>query len=76
MAKELLAQVRAWRQSNGWSLLQDFVELLSMPNVASDGVNIRRNAEAIRSQLEERGVPPEHIHTESFGPQGTPRAEV
>ena len=55
-SEELLAQVRAWRQSNGWSLLQDFVELLSMPNVASDGVNIRRNAEAIRSQLEERGV--------------------
>ena len=55
-SEDLLAQVRTWRQSNGWSLLQDFVELLSMPNVASDGVNIRRNAEAIRSQLEERGV--------------------
>jgi len=55
-AEETLAQVRAWRHSNGWSLLRDFVELLSLPNVASDTVNIRRNAEAIRQQLEERGV--------------------
>jgi len=55
-AEETLAKVRAWRHSNGWSLLQDFVELLALPNVASDTVNIRRNAEAIRQQLEERGV--------------------
>jgi acetylornithine deacetylase/succinyl-diaminopimelate desuccinylase-like protein len=55
-AEETLAQVRSWRHANGWSLLQDFVELLSLPNVASDSVNIRRNAEAIRLELEERGV--------------------
>ena len=55
-AAETLEQVRAWREANGWRLLEDFVELLSLPNVASDTVNIRRNAEAIRRQLEARGV--------------------
>lgn len=55
-ADETLEEVRAWRRTHGWRLLQDFVELLSLPNVASDAINIRRNAEAIRQQLEERGV--------------------
>jgi len=55
-ANQVLSQVQEWRQAHGWSLLQDFVELLSIPNVATDSVNIQRNAEAIRRQLEERGV--------------------
>ena len=55
-AEESLTQVREWRAANGSRLLQDFVQLLSIPNVASDTVNIQRNAEAIRSELIERGV--------------------
>jgi acetylornithine deacetylase/succinyl-diaminopimelate desuccinylase-like protein len=55
-AEETLTQVRAWREANGSSLLQDFAELLSIPNVSSDTVNIQRNAEAIRLQLAKRGV--------------------
>lgn len=54
--EETLMQVRAWREANGSSLLRDFVQLLSIPNVASDIVNIQRNAEAIRRELAERGV--------------------
>ena len=51
-----LAQVRDWRQTQGWKVLEDFVELLAIPNVATDTPNIRRNADLIRQELEERGV--------------------
>ena len=36
------------------AILSDFVELLSIPNLASDGANIERNAEAIRARCEKR----------------------
>jgi acetylornithine deacetylase/succinyl-diaminopimelate desuccinylase-like protein len=37
-------------------LLREFVELLSIPNIASDKANIRRNAEAIQKMFGRRGV--------------------
>jgi acetylornithine deacetylase/succinyl-diaminopimelate desuccinylase-like protein len=37
-------------------ILREFAELLALPNVASDTVNIRRNAEHIRDRLERRGL--------------------
>ncbi len=48
-------------------ILAEFRDLLSMPNLASDGVNIRRNAEAIARMLERRGV-----RTELLEHRGTP----
>lgn len=48
--------VTAYRQAHEARILRDFAALLAIPNVASDAVNIRRNAEAIRAQLERRGV--------------------
>ena len=54
--EDTLAQVRDWRQAHGWKVLEDFVDLLAIPNVATDTPNIRRNADLIRQELEERGV--------------------
>ena len=47
---------RAWRQAHEREILTEFIELLSIPNLASDRVDIRRNAAAISALLERRGV--------------------
>jgi acetylornithine deacetylase/succinyl-diaminopimelate desuccinylase-like protein len=52
---ETAEQVRAWRQANEQQIVDGFAELLSLPNVASDSVNIRRNADAIADLLRPRG---------------------
>ena len=47
--------VRAWRQAHEQQIVEGFADLLSLPNVASDSVNIRRNADAIAALLRPRG---------------------
>lgn len=51
-----VSAARDHRQENEARILKEFASLLSMPNVASDRVNIRKNAEYIRDLLQERGV--------------------
>src|SRR5262245_16069142 len=48
----VVAHVRA----NEAAILREYVDLLSIPNLASDGPNIRRNADHIVKLLERRGV--------------------
>ena len=55
-ANDLTSRVRAYRSAHELAILREFVELLAIPNVASDSENIRRNASAIVSLLEKRGV--------------------
>ncbi len=55
-SEESAEAVASYRRANEVSILQGFVELLGIPNVASDGKNIRRNAEYLRRQLETRGA--------------------
>ncbi|MFK7954294.1 MAG: M20/M25/M40 family metallo-hydrolase [Ekhidna sp.] len=43
-------------ENNGVEILQDFQKLLAIPNVAFDLPNINKNADYIKSELEERGV--------------------
>jgi len=43
-------------EKNGVQILNNFKKLLSIPNVAYDLKNINRNAEFIKSELENRGV--------------------
>lgn len=51
------AQVaRQWRQQHERAIMDEFVALLSIPNIASDRANIQRNAETIAKMLEKRGV--------------------
>jgi acetylornithine deacetylase/succinyl-diaminopimelate desuccinylase-like protein len=46
---------RAWRQAHEQQIIDGFAELLSIPNVAGDAANIRRNAEHIAGLLRPRG---------------------
>jgi acetylornithine deacetylase/succinyl-diaminopimelate desuccinylase-like protein len=47
---------RDYRQSHEHEIISEFANLLSLPNIASDVTNIRRNAELISQMLERRGV--------------------
>jgi acetylornithine deacetylase/succinyl-diaminopimelate desuccinylase-like protein len=47
---------REFREAHAVRILSDYAELLAIPNVASDTVNIRRNADYLRNALAERGV--------------------
>ncbi len=48
--------VHSWVRAHEAEVLREFGELLAIPNLASDGPNIRRNAEHIAQMLERRGV--------------------
>lgn len=52
----LRGKVRAYRVANEPQILRELSDLLAIPNLASDSVNIRRNAAHIRSMLEQRGI--------------------
>ena len=47
---------RQWRQQHERGIVDEFVNLLSIPNIASDRDNIRRNAELIQRMMEKRGI--------------------
>jgi acetylornithine deacetylase/succinyl-diaminopimelate desuccinylase-like protein len=47
---------RGWRQEHESAIVAEFVDLLALPNLASDSDNIRRNASAIAALLERHGV--------------------
>ncbi len=47
---------REWRQQHERAIIDEFVALLSIPNIASDHANILRNAELIKRMMEKRGI--------------------
>ncbi len=51
--------VRDYRRANEHRLLREFVDLLSIPNVAADTANINRNAEFIANEMNKRGLKPQ-----------------
>jgi acetylornithine deacetylase/succinyl-diaminopimelate desuccinylase-like protein len=53
---EVRNAVRTYRSAHEVEIVQEFAGLLAIPNRASDGVNIRRNAEHIAAMLRQRGV--------------------
>ncbi len=48
--------LNAFLEKRGGALLKEYRALLAIPNLASDAVNIRRNAEAIRDMFRRRGL--------------------
>ena len=57
VAQGLGAQdVHAWRLAHEGTILREFTTLVSLPNVASDSVNIRRNADTLIAMLQRRGI--------------------
>lgn len=49
-------QIRSYRQKNEHRILQEFVEFLAIPNVASDTENILRNANQLVAMMNKRGL--------------------
>ena len=47
---------RQWRQEHERAIMDEFVALLTIPNIATDHANIQRNAEAIAQMMEKRGI--------------------
>lgn len=48
---------RKWRQQHERAIVDEFVTLLTIPNIAADRANIQKNAQAIARMMEKRGVP-------------------
>ena len=59
----LLTQIRDYRIAHEGEIISEFVQLLSIPNVSSDRVNIRRNAEFTREMMSKRGIEVQVIDT-------------
>jgi len=52
------AAARVWRQQHERAIVDEFVTLLSIPNIARDKDNIQRNAQAISAMMARRGLSP------------------
>ena len=61
-------QVRDWRRIHEQVIVDRFAGLLSIPNVASDSVNIRRNADHISNMLEAAGMHVELLELDGSNP--------
>jgi acetylornithine deacetylase/succinyl-diaminopimelate desuccinylase-like protein len=57
--------VRDYRHAHERQILDEFTRLLSIPNVASDRENIRRNAEFILEMMQRRGLTPQLLEAKS-----------
>jgi acetylornithine deacetylase/succinyl-diaminopimelate desuccinylase-like protein len=59
---------RHWRQQHERSIVDEFVTLLSIPNVARDRDDIQRNAEAIAAMMAKRGLAPKLVSVPGGNP--------
>ena len=71
-------QVKAWIEAHEPAIVGELLELLTIPNVAADRANVRRNAEHLRGMLQKRGFTAELLATEGnplvYGELRTPGA--
>src|SRR6185369_9769227 len=56
MAQAPTASIRSYRSAHEAEILAEFSNLLSIPNVASDTPNIKRNASRIIEMMAKRGI--------------------
>jgi len=47
---------RGWRQRHERAIVEEFIGLLALPNIARDREDIQRNAEAIAALMKKRGI--------------------
>jgi acetylornithine deacetylase/succinyl-diaminopimelate desuccinylase-like protein len=57
-AQSTQEQVLSYRRANEHQILTEYLALLSIPNVASDTQNIRKNADFIAEMMKQRGLNP------------------
>src|ERR1051326_4054780 len=67
-ADALRAQIRAYRTAHDVEILREFSDFLALPNLASDSVNIRRNAQRLLDMLGRRGVAGRLLESPTGGP--------
>jgi len=67
-AESVADSVNEWRQAHEQQIVDQFAELLAIPNVAADAANIRRNAAFIGKMLEDRGMRVELLELENGNP--------
>lgn len=59
---------RQFRQQHERAIVDEFIALLSIPNIAADRANIQRNADFIAKMLEKRGVAPKLVSVAGSNP--------
>ena len=64
----LRSRVAAWRGAREPAIVRELIGLLELPNLASDSVNIRRNAAHIVAMLERRGISARLLETPGSPP--------
>lgn len=64
-ASSVGAKPADWVDGNKSAILSEYVQLLAIPNVASDLPNIRRNAEHIMAMMAKRGLSPRLLEGDS-----------
>jgi acetylornithine deacetylase/succinyl-diaminopimelate desuccinylase-like protein len=57
--------VREFRRANEHRIIKEFLDLLSIPNVASDQENIRKNSAFIIQMMKQRGLNPRLLEAKS-----------
>jgi acetylornithine deacetylase/succinyl-diaminopimelate desuccinylase-like protein len=67
-AADVRAAARVYREQHEGAIITEFAELLSLPNLASDSVNIRRNADHLLRLLQGRGFANTRLLTVPGGP--------
>jgi acetylornithine deacetylase/succinyl-diaminopimelate desuccinylase-like protein len=58
LAQTTQEKVRDYRHTNEHQILNEYIALLSIPNVAADTENIRKNAAFIMDMMKQRGLTP------------------
>lgn len=66
--EQAVAAAKTYREAHGAEILKGFADLLSIPNDASDGINIRRNAEYISNLFTARGFDMELLEMDGAPP--------
>ncbi|MCU0391230.1 MAG: M20/M25/M40 family metallo-hydrolase [Thermoflexibacter sp.] len=55
-AQDIIEKVRNYRKANEHRLLSEYLELLAIPNIATDSANIYKNATFIMDMMKNRGI--------------------
>ena len=64
LAAPATAAPRDWVAANRGGILREYLELLAIPNVASNRADIRRNAAHIAAMMQRRGLAPRLLESE------------
>src|SRR4051794_8036721 len=59
---------RAWRTAHEQAILAEFMTFLARPNLARDNENIRKNAAAVSTMFEKRGVKTQYLEVPDAPP--------